>query len=29
MTRAARIWLALAWIGYVALPWYLVADFAG
>ncbi|HKH33014.1 MAG TPA: iron ABC transporter permease [Beijerinckiaceae bacterium] len=29
MTRAARLWLALGWIGYAVLPWYLVSDLAG
>ena len=29
MTRAARLWLALGWIGYAVLPWYLVSNLAG
>ncbi|HEX8666391.1 MAG TPA: iron ABC transporter permease [Beijerinckiaceae bacterium] len=29
MTRAARACVALAWIGYAILPWYLVTDLAG
>ncbi len=29
MTRAARVWLALAWIGYALLPWYLVGSLSG
>ena len=26
MTRAAAFWLALGWIGYLVLPWYILDD---
>jgi iron(III) transport system permease protein len=29
VSRAARVWLALAWLGYAVLPWYLVAGLSG
>ena len=29
MTRAAYGWLALAWVGFALLPWYLVDSFSG
>jgi iron(III) transport system permease protein len=29
MSRAARVWLALAWVGYALLPWYLVEGLSG
>src|SRR3954462_12253704 len=28
MTRAAKAWVALAWIGYAVLPWHLGGSFA-
>src|SRR5215203_5869973 len=29
MSRAARVWLALAWIAYAFLPWHLVESLSG
>jgi iron(III) transport system permease protein len=29
VTRAARVWLALTWIGYGILPWHLVESLSG